>query len=129
MIKTFRDLVVYQKSYQLALELFRLTASFPHDERYGLIDQIRRASRSIPGNIAEGWAKRQYVNVLKQYLLDAAGSCAEMSVWLSFARDCGYLASKEHARFDAEYEGVGKMLAGLQAKWRTIKQQRAEVRE
>jgi four helix bundle protein len=118
-IKTFQDLVVYQKSYQLALELFRLTASFPHDERHGLTDQIRRASRSIPVNIVEGWAKRQYVNVLKQHLLDAGGSCAEMTVWLSFAKDCGYLAPRDHARISAQYEEIAKMLAGLQAKWKT----------
>ncbi len=58
--KGFRDLKVYQLSYQLALEIFELTKTFPKEEKHSLIDQIRRSSRSVPANIAEAWFKRRY---------------------------------------------------------------------
>lgn len=70
-VKTFLDLEVYQQARQLAKEIFNLTIKFPPEEKYSLTDQIRRSSRSISANIAEGWSKRIYINSFKRHLVDA----------------------------------------------------------
>lgn len=90
-VKTWRDLLVYTRSFELAMDLFGMTSKFPKEERYGLIDQMRRSSRSIPANIAEGWAKRRFENVFKHHLIDSIGSCEEVIVWLEFASQCAYI--------------------------------------
>jgi four helix bundle protein len=109
----FRDLKVYQLAYKLALEIFEESKSFPKDERYSLTDQIRRSSRSIAANIAEGFRKRQYPKMFLSKLADADGETAETQVWLDFARDCGYLAPERHAVLLKGYEEVGRMLGGM----------------
>lgn len=95
-VKTYRDLNVYQLSYSLAMKLFEITKKFPKEETYSLTDQIRRSSRSTPVNIAEGWTKRKYENVFIRHLIDSNGSCEETKVWLDFARDCQYIDTREH---------------------------------
>ena len=70
-VKTYRDLNVYQLSYSLAIKLFELAKKFPKEETYSLTDQVKRASRSIPANIAEGWTKRKYENVFIRHLIDS----------------------------------------------------------
>lgn len=85
MIKTYKDLDVYQLSFELSMELFRITKDFPSEERYNLTDQIRRAARSIPSNLAEGWAKRKYERVFRRHLMDCIGSCEETKVCLDFS--------------------------------------------
>lgn len=120
-VKTYRDLVVYTKSFDLAMELFRLTADFPKEERYGLVDQMRRSSRSVPANIAEGWAKRHFENVFKRHLLDSLGSCEELIVWLDFAHECDYIKTEQHADLSEQYNEIGKMLSALLNKWHTYK--------
>ena len=72
-VKTYRDLNVYQQSFELADEIFKVTAGFPTEERYSLIDQMRRASRSVPANLAEGWAKRTYENILRGIFMNVLG--------------------------------------------------------
>lgn len=86
----FRDLKVYQLAYALAMEIFIETKKFPVEERYSLTDQIRRASRSIPTNLAEAWKKRRYERLFISKMTDCLGEAAEVEVWLDFARDCGY---------------------------------------
>jgi four helix bundle protein len=95
-IRSYRDLQVYQYSYSLAMEVFHLTKTFPKEEMYSLIDQLRRSSRSVAANIVEGWAKRHYENVFKRHLLDSIGSCDETKLWLDIALDCRYITSQEH---------------------------------
>ena len=119
-IKSFSDLEVYQVSYALAMDVFRLTKQFPIDEMYSLTRQLRNASRSVPGNIAEGWSKRRYENVFKRQLTDAIGSVDETTVWLDMARDCGYCQGAEHADLIGRYGSVGKMLQRLVDCWRTF---------
>ncbi len=92
-LRGYRDLIVYQKSYALAMEIFEITKSFPKEERYSLTDQIRRSSRSIPANIAESWAKRVYPKVFVNKLTDSLGEENETEVWLDFSRDCDYITS------------------------------------
>ncbi|HQB07427.1 MAG TPA: four helix bundle protein [Rectinema sp.] len=120
-IKTYRDLIVYTKSFDLAMELFRLTSTFPREEKYGLTDQIRRASRSIPANIAEGWAKRTFENIFKRHLIDSSGSCEETMVWLEFSFRCNYIDSEKYNYYSQQYDEVGKMLFALHDKWCTYK--------
>ncbi|MFH1654842.1 MAG: four helix bundle protein [Pseudomonadota bacterium] len=100
-IKTCKDLVVFTKSFESAMGIFRLTGKFPKEERYSLIDQMRRSSRSIPANIAECWAKRRFENVFKRHLLDSIGSCEDVKVWLDFASKCKYI---DEATYQGCYE-------------------------
>src|SRR3989338_7962019 len=81
-IRSFKDLEVYQDGFNLAMDIFKLTQEFPREELYSLATQMRNASRSVPANIAEGWAKRHHELVFKRQLLDAIGSANEMLVWL-----------------------------------------------
>jgi four helix bundle protein len=109
----FRDLKVYQLSYYLALEVFKESRSFPSEERFSLIDQIRRASRSVAANIAEGYRKRQYPRMFISKLADADGEATETQVWLDFAMDCGYLRSERQQELVSGYEEIGRMLGGM----------------
>ena len=88
--KGFRDLIVYQKAYKLALEIFKITKSFPKEEKYSLTDQIRRSSRSVPANISEAWAKRRYVKAFVNKLSDCLGEASETEVWLDMSYDLEY---------------------------------------
>ena len=118
-IKTFKDLEIYQESYKLAMEIFRLTRKFPREEKYSLISQVLSSSRSVSANIAEGWSKRRYENVFVRQLNDALGSNTETQVWLDFSRDCGYLDSKQHDEFYDRYEKLGGKIHNLMNKWHT----------
>ena len=76
----FRDLIVYQKSYKLAMEIFEITKEFPKEEKYSLVDQIRRSSRSVPANIAEAWVKRKYPKSFVSKLLDSLSEESETAL-------------------------------------------------
>ncbi|HTR80580.1 MAG TPA: four helix bundle protein [Bacteroidota bacterium] len=104
---------MYRLSYELAMEIFHVTTTFPREERYSLTDQMRRSSRSIPANIAEGWKKRRYPKLFVNRIIDSWGEAAEIEVWLDFAKDCGYLAHEHHRYFLDKYEEVSKMLYGI----------------
>ena len=110
-----RDLKVYQLAYKLAMEVFHLSKHFPREELYSLTDQIRRSSRSVAANIAEGFRKRRYPNMLVSKLTDSDGEATETQVWLDFALDCGYISQDNRDRLTAGYEEVGKMLSGMMA--------------
>ena len=120
MIQSYEDLVVYKMSYSLALRVFHATSGFPRGELYSLTDQVRRSSRSVPVNIAEGWAKRRFENVFKRHLIDAIGSCDETKVWLHIAHDCSYLQASAYQELLSGYKDVGKMLYSLSRTWRTL---------
>jgi four helix bundle protein len=108
-----RDLKVFQLAYKLAMEIFNESKSFPKEERYSLTDQIRRSSRSVATNIAEGYRKRRYPNMFVSKMADADSEGAETQVWLDFARDCGYLSQDRHDALIIGYEDVGKMLGSM----------------
>lgn len=112
-MKGHRDLKVYQLSYSLAMEIFRLSKHFPKEETYSLTDQIRRSSRSVPVNIAEGFRKRQYPIVFVNKLSDSDGEATETTVWLELAFDCGYVSKADHERLRSKYEEVGRMLGSM----------------
>ena len=109
----FRDLKAYQISYELAMEVFRESKHFPAEEKYSLTEQIRRASRSVAANIAEGYRKKRYPKMFVSKMADADGEATETQVWLDIARDCGYLSPQIQARLTAGYQEVGKMLGSM----------------
>ena len=112
-LKGHRDLKVYQLAYKLAMDIFNASKSFPKEEKYSLTDQIRRSSRSVTANIAEGFRKRQYPKMFVSKLADADGEATETQVWLDFARDCGHMDSTLHTELVKGYEEVGKMLGTM----------------
>ncbi len=112
-LKGHRDLKVFQLAYKLAMEIFEASKSFPKEEKYSLTDQIRRSSRSVAANIAEGFRKRQYPKMFVSKLADADGEATETQVWLDFARDCEYLPIAHYEELTKGYEETGKMLGKM----------------
>ncbi len=109
----YKDLKVFQLAYKLAMEIFEITKSFPKEERYSLTDQIRRSSRSVPGNIAEAWKKRIYPKMFVSKIIDAAGEAGETEVWLDIAKDAEYLSIGRHKELLEGYDEVNRMLYGM----------------
>jgi four helix bundle protein len=112
-LRRHRDLKVYQLAYNVAMRIFEESKTFPQEERYSLTSQIRRSSRSVAANIAEGFRKRQYPNMFVSKLADSDAEATETQVWLDFARDCGYLSPERHGELIAGYEEVGRMLHAM----------------
>ncbi len=115
-IRHFRDLDVYRRAFDAALKIFELTKTFPSDERFSMVDQMRRASRSVCSNIAEGWRKRRYVSVFRNKLTDAMQEASETQCWLEFACACGYISDDVFQNLDAEYESIIGMLSSMEMK-------------
>jgi four helix bundle protein len=109
----YKDLKVYQLAYQLALDIFNITKTFPAEEKYSLTDQIRRSSRSVPANITEAWKKRLYEKAFIAKLIDAAGEAGETETWISFAKDFGYISETQHKEIASRYDEVNRMLYGM----------------
>ena len=119
-VSSFEDLEVFQRAYRISLDLHRVSLQFPKIEQYaGLADQIRRASKSICGNIAEGFGKqRQSSAEFKRYLRMAIGSADEMQVWMKYCSDLEYVDQKTSEQWRDEYRQIARMLQGLYTKWR-----------
>ena len=115
-IKHFRDLEVYRRAFKAAMTIFQLTKTFPPEERYSLVDQIRRASRSVCSNLAEAWRKRQYVAVFKNKITDSMQEASETQCWLEFSLACGYLDRTVFESLDNEYEKIIAMLSSMENK-------------
>ncbi len=112
-INSFRDLIVFQKAYKLAMDIFKITKSFPKEEKYSLTDQIRRSSRSITTNIAEAWAKKIYIKHFVSKLSDSLGEEYETEVWLDYSRDCEYINMETYEKLITVYDEVRKMLISM----------------
>ena len=95
------------------MEIFHLSKAFPPEERFSLTDQIRRSSRSVTANIAEGYRKKLYGKMFVSKMADADGEAAETQVWLDYSRDCGYISSDKWRSLVEGYEEVGRMLGGM----------------
>ena len=108
-MRDFKTLNVWQHAHQLALDAYRATQDFPREERYGLTDQIRRASVSIPSNIAEGCGREGDAE-LRRFLYIAMGSASEVEYQLLLARDLGYLEEDAHASLEAALLSTKRML-------------------
>ena len=112
-IESAKDLIVYQKAYQLAMDIYRLTLRFPPEERYALTSQIRRSSRSVCLNLREAWAKRRYESHFVSKLTDCDGESNETDPSLDFAKDCGFIAAEEHSRLVTLNGEVRRMLGSI----------------
>ena len=108
---SFKDLKVYQLAYANAMTIFKLTKSFPKEERYALTDQIR--SRSVCSNLGEGYRKRIYPKHFTTKMTDADGEATETSIWLDFAFDCEYLDKLQYETLQTSYEEIGRMLNSM----------------
>lgn len=113
MIKTFKDLVVYQKAFEQAMRIYEITKHFPKTEQYSLTDQVRRSSRSVCVNIGEAWRNRRYPAHFVSKLTDADAETTETAVWLDFSLACKYLDETIYADLSSEYAEIGKMLGAM----------------
>ncbi len=118
MIKSFKDLNVYNESYELAMEIFWISRKFPKEEIYSLTSQVVRSSRSVSANISEGWSKRNYEQLFKQQLITSLGSNGETETWLDFAKDCGYINAETHNLLLKKNDVVGKKINKLHQNWK-----------
>jgi len=112
-VGSFKDLIVYQKAYKLAMEIFEISKTFPKEEKYSLTDQMRRSSRSVTACIAESWAKRRYEKAFVSKLTDSLGEEYETENWLEYSKDCKYIQEETRVRFLSEYDEVRKMLISM----------------
>ncbi len=112
MLKNYRDLIVWQKSYRLCLELYRITKKYPKEERYGLTSQIRRAAVSIPSNIAEGYGRKTTADYLR-LLYIAYGSVCELETQLLLSGDLNYVNKENLKALKDDTEEVERMLKAL----------------
>lgn len=112
-IVNHRDLDVYQRAFDAAMIIFQLSKNFPVEERYSLTDQIRRSSRSVCSNLAEGWRRRRYEGAFIDKLSIAEGEAAETQVWLEFAVECGYCAKEPARELYQTYAGIIATLVGM----------------
>ena len=112
-------MIVYEKAYSLALEMHKLSLAFPQIEQYELARQLRRATKSIPMNVAEGYAKRASQAEFGRFLAMAYGSQKEIKVQLKFCKDLGYITEAEYSYFNEKYDEVGKMIYSLISKTKT----------
>ncbi len=111
-IQSHRDLIAYQKAYQLALDVYQATRQFPASELYGLVSQMRRSSVSIPCNIAEGYERghrKEYVHFLRI----ARGSSSELETLISLSKDLGYVGAREFERLNGLQDEVARLLRRL----------------
>jgi len=115
-IRHFRDLEVYRRAFQAAMMIFQLTKGFPAEERYSLVDQIRRASRSVCSNLSEAWRKRRYIAVFKNKVTDSMQEASETQCWLEFSLTCEYIEQATFNNLDREYEEIIAMLNSMENK-------------
>ena len=110
----FEDLDVFRRAYRISLEVHRVSLEFPRIEQYALADQVRRASKGICANIAEGHGKRGHSKAeFRRYILIGIGSADEMRVWIRYCYDLGYIEEERWKRWRDEYEELARMLQGL----------------
>jgi four helix bundle protein len=105
-ISSYKELRVYQAAIEAAMRIFEITKRFPPEERYGLTDQIRRASRSVCSNIGEAWRKRRYRAAFISKLSDSETEAEETRVWLEFSWRCRYISKAEALELDSEYDRI-----------------------
>ena len=110
------DLDVFRRAYALSLEVHRTSLDFPRIEQFALADQVRRASKSICANIAEGFGRQRLSKPeFRRFVVMAIGSADEMQVWTLYCRDLGYINERAAERWRGEYREIARMLSGLHA--------------
>jgi four helix bundle protein len=112
-ISRHTELNVYKRSFDVAMRVFEVTKAFPKEERYSLVDQIRRSSRSVCANLAEAWRKRRYQAAFISKLSDCEAEAAETQVWLQFSVECEYLDRDSAKPLYSEYDEIIAMLVHM----------------
>jgi len=113
MIQSFRNLHVYKAAREQSKKIFVVTQRFPREERYSLIDQIRRSSRAVNAILGEGWARRRYQPSFVNKVNESLGEAMETQAWLDHALDCEYLTASEHHELDVAWQHIGAMLNSM----------------
>ena len=112
-IRFHTELLVYQKSFDSAMEIFHLSKSFPKEETYSLTDQIRRSSLSVCANIGEVWGKRRYPKSFISKLTDAEAEARETQTWLEFSKTCNYIVPMDFEKLNKDYDQIIGMLVSM----------------
>lgn len=112
-VQNAKELKAYQLAYDLAMQIFELSKAFPPEEKFALISQIRRSSRSVPMNLREAWAKRRYEAHFVSKLTDCDGENAETETSLDFAFDCGYIDEEQYSILIEKNNEVGRLLGSM----------------
>jgi four helix bundle protein len=107
---TYSDLIAFKKSYELAMDIFQITKKFPAEEKYSLIDQIRRSSRSVCTNLVEAYRRKRYKDYFINKLNDCQTENAETEIWLNFSLDCTYINKEEYTILKTKNDEVGKLI-------------------
>ena len=118
MIRSFKDLRIYQISYRLSMKVHTLTLKYPRYEKYEIGSQIRRAAMSVPLNIAEGYGKKDSVADFKRFLRMSVGSCNELEVLIDMSKDLGYIDEKTHSELVEQYIALRKQILMTIEKWK-----------
>lgn len=119
-IRSYRELRVYQNAFEATMIIFEMTKSFPPEEKFSMVDQVRRSSRSVCTNIAEAWRKRKYPAHFVSKLSDSAGESDETRVWLELALNCKYIDKPKFDDLDSRYDLIVGQLVRMMAepeKW------------
>jgi four helix bundle protein len=117
-VRRVEDLEVFRRAYRLSLEVHRASLEFPRIEQFALADQVRRSSKSICANLAEGFAKQGYSAAeYRRYLLAAIGSSDETQLWLRYCIDLEYVEDATGRKWIDGYIEISRMLRGLHASW------------
>ena len=117
-IRRVEDLEVFRRAYSVSLDIHRVSLELPRIEQFALADQLRRASKSICANLAEGFAKQgSSAAEYRRYLLTAIGSSDETQLWLRYCIDLGYLSEEVGRKWGQEYGEISRMLRGLHSSW------------
>lgn len=106
----YRELIVFKKAYELAIEIYKISKKFPPEEKFSLTDQIRRSSRSVCTNLGEGYRRRKYKDYFISKLTDCLSENCETEIWLDFAKDCNYITEEEWEFFTYKNNEVCRLL-------------------
>ena len=112
-MQPYKSLKVYEKSYNAAIKICRDMAKIPKEEKYGVVDQLKRSTMGIPANIAEGYGKRESAAEYRRFLIMAKGSCYETMTWINFCYDLGYMSKEWEDEMLIVYDEIARMLHGL----------------
>ena len=119
--KAFTDLRVFQKAYCVSLEVHRKSLRFPSYEEREIARQLRRSTKSICANLAEGFGKRSYsAGEFRRFLQMGIGSANESLVWIRYCSDLGYISAETYEQWTAEYDAIAKMLSNLHRSWKAL---------
>ena len=109
----YKDMIIYKKAFELAMDIFEISKRFPKEETYSLTDQIRRSSRSVCTNFAEAYRRRKYLAHFVSKLTDSDSENSETEVWIEFAFACKYISTEEHLSLSTKNTEVGKILGSM----------------